>query len=266
MKVGKAAGVFRPGKTSAVDDRAAERGAVAAEKFRQRMNRDIGAVIERLQQDRRRDGIVDDQRHAVAMRDLGQRLDIADVAGGIADGLGEHRLGVVVDQLLDGVRLVAVGEAGGDALARQHMAKQGVRGAVELRHGNDVAAGVGEIDEREMQRRLSGGDRERADAAFELGDALFQNRGGRIGDPAVAIAFGFEVEQGGAVIGAVEGVGGGLIDRNRDGLGGRDRVRSRRELRSFRCALFTSTFAYTHFRHASYSPAVFVRGGWSSQQ
>ena len=173
---GKAAGVLGPGKAAAVDDRAAERGAVAAEKFRQRMHGDVGAVIERLQQDRGGDRVVDDQRHAMAMRDLRQRLDVADIAGGIADRLGEDRLGVLVDQLLDGVRLVAVGEAGGDALARQDVAEQGVRGAVELRHGDDVAAGVGEVDEREMQRRLSGGDRERADAAFEFGDALFKNR------------------------------------------------------------------------------------------
>ncbi len=117
--------------------------------------------------------------------------------------------------------LVALGEAPGDALARQDVAEQRVRGAVELRNGDDVAAGVGEIDEGEMQRGLAGRDRERADAAFEFGDALFENRGGRVGDPAVAIAFGLEVEQRGAVIGAVEGVSDGLVDRNRDGLGGR---------------------------------------------
>ena len=80
---------------------------------------------------------------------------------------------------------------------------------------------IGEIDEGEMQRGLSGRDRERADAAFEFGDAFFENRGGRIGDPAVAIAFGLEVEQRGAVVGAVERVGHGLVDRNGDRLGGR---------------------------------------------
>src|SRR5580658_7303862 len=37
---GKAAGVFGPWKTAAVDDRAAERGAVTAEKLGQRMNGD----------------------------------------------------------------------------------------------------------------------------------------------------------------------------------------------------------------------------------
>ena len=155
----------------------------------------------------------------MAMRDLCQRLDVADIAGGVADRLGEDRLGVFVDQSFDGVGLVALGETGGDALTRQDMAEQRVRGAVELRHGDDVAAGVGEVDEREMQRRLTAGDRERADAAFEFGNALFKHGCGRIRNPAVAIAFRFQVEQSGAVIGAVEGVGRGLVDRDCDGLG-----------------------------------------------
>ena len=85
-----------------------------------------------------------------------------------------------------------------------------------MRDRDDVAAAVGEVDEGEMQRRLSGGDRERADTAFEFGDAFFQYRGGGVGDPRVAINFRFEVEQRGAVIGAVEGIGDGLIDRHGD--------------------------------------------------
>jgi len=92
---------------------------VAAQKFRQRVDRYVGAVIERLQQDRGRNRIVDHQRHAMAMGELGQGLDVADIARGIADGLGEDRLGVFVDQLLDRIGLVAVGKAGGDALPRQ---------------------------------------------------------------------------------------------------------------------------------------------------
>src|ERR1700730_5939590 len=69
-----------------------------------------------------------------------------------------------------------------------------------------------------MQRRLSGGDRERSNAAFEFGDALFENCRGRVGNPAVAIALRLEVEQGGAVIGAVPRVTPLLVDRNGDGF------------------------------------------------
>jgi hypothetical protein len=90
------------------------------------MHDDVGAVVDRLEQDRRRHRVVDDERHAVTVRDLRQRLDVADVAGRIADGLAEHRAGVLVDQLLDRIGLVAVGEAGGDALARQDVSANSV--------------------------------------------------------------------------------------------------------------------------------------------
>ena len=112
------------------------------------------------------------------------------------------------------------------------------------------------LTKREMQRRLAGRDRERADAAFEFGDALFKNRGGRIGDPAVAIAFGLEVEQGGAMIGAVEGIGGGLIDRNGDGLGGRIGVVAGVNCNRLVAHRSTSAVRVTHFHHAFYSPLL----------
>ncbi|MGY3354738.1 hypothetical protein ACVWZK_001401 [Bradyrhizobium sp. GM0.4] len=211
---GEAVGVLGPGEISGVDDGAAERGAVTAQKLGQRMHGDVGAVIERLEQDGRCNGIVDDQRHAVGVGDLRQCFDVADIAGGIADGFGEHGAGVLVDQPFDCLGLVALGEAAGDALPRQDVREQRMRGAIELRHGNDVAAVIGDVDEGEMQRGLPGRDRKRADAALELRDTLFQHRAGRIGDAAVAIAFGLEIEERRAVIGAVEGVGCGLVDRH----------------------------------------------------
>ncbi len=168
----------------------------------------------------------------------------------------ENSFGIVVDQLLDGVRLVAVGKARRDALTRQDVRQQGVRRSVELRHGNDVSAGVGEVDQSEMQRGLSGCDRKRSDAAFEFGDAFFKNGGRRIGNPAVAVTFGFEIEQGGTVIGAVEGVGDGLIDRNGDRLGRRIGV-----VAGVNCNRFVAHCSPLRLRraflHAFYSPLLF---------
>ena len=120
---------------------AAERGAVAAHELGQRVDDDVGAVLDRPQQDGRRDRVVDDQRYAVPCGDRGQRLDVADIAGRIADALAEDRAGVVVDQAARSPRRpIALGEADVDALARQKMGEQRVRRAVELRHGDDVAA------------------------------------------------------------------------------------------------------------------------------
>jgi len=89
-----------------------------------------------------------------------------------------------------------------------------MRGAIELWHRHDVAAVIGEVDDREMQRRLAGADRERGDAALELGDALLEHRIRRIVDAAVAEALDLEIEERGAMVGAVEGVGRGLVDRH----------------------------------------------------
>ena len=166
-------------------------------------------------------GIVDDERNAVAGADRGQRLDVADIARRIADALAEDRARFLVDQLFDRIGLIGFGKAHGNALARQHMARTACGRAVELRHRDDVAAHLGEVEHRVIERRLPRADAHRLEPALELGDAALKHRDGRIADAAVAEAFGFKIEQGGAMLGAVELVGYGLIDRNRDGLGRR---------------------------------------------
>jgi hypothetical protein len=62
-----------PGKTTAVDDRAAERGAVPAHELGERVHDDVGAMVDRAQQDRSRHRVVDDERNAVTRGDRRQR-------------------------------------------------------------------------------------------------------------------------------------------------------------------------------------------------
>ena len=67
----------------------------------------------------------------------------------------------------------------------------------------------------EMQRRLAAGGGHRADAALERRDALLQHRHGRVGDARVDVPGALQVEQRGRVLGVVEHVGRGLVDRHR---------------------------------------------------
>ena len=64
-------------------------------------------------------------------------------------------------------------------------------------------------------------ERQSRDAPFERGDALLEHVGGRIHDPGIDVAEFLEREQVGGVLGALELIGGGLVDRHRDGAGGR---------------------------------------------
>ena len=127
------------------------------------------------------------------VRDFGQRLDVADIAGRIADAFAKDRRGLVVDQLFDGRRPDRTRQSDLDALARQNVREQRVGRAVELRHRDDVAADLGEIEHRIVQRRLTGADAQRGDAAFKRGHAPLEHGGGRIADPGVAIALDFRL-------------------------------------------------------------------------
>ena len=100
------------------------------------------------------------------------------------------------------------------------MRQQGVGRSVQLRYRDNIATGVSKIYEREVQGGLTAANGKRPDAAFEFGDAPLENSTCWVSDPAVAKALNFQIEQGGAVIGAIECVRCGLINRDRDGLGG----------------------------------------------
>jgi hypothetical protein len=89
--------VLGPRERAAVDDRAADDGAVAAEELGGRVHDDVGAVLERADEVGRRDRVVDDERHAGLVRDVGDRADVEHVDLRVADRLGEEELRVRAD-------------------------------------------------------------------------------------------------------------------------------------------------------------------------
>ena len=117
--------------------------------------------------------------------------------------------------------MIALGKSNADPELRQHMREQRMRRAIELRNGDDVLAVARDVQHRVMQSGLPAADGERADSPFERSNAPFEYVASRIADAAVAIALDLEVEEGSAMLGAVEGVGNRLIDRHRDRPGRR---------------------------------------------
>ena len=101
---------------------------------------DVGAVVEGAAQDRRRDRVVDDQRQAVRVRGVRPGAEVDDVHARVADRLGEHQPGLVVDERRELRRVVGVGEAHLDAVLRQRVGEQVVGPAVERRDRDDVVA------------------------------------------------------------------------------------------------------------------------------
>ncbi len=217
----KAGLVFGPRELARVDDRAAQAGAVAAQVLGQRMHHDIGAVLERAQQEWRGHGVVDDQRHARGMRYLGDRGDVRDIPARVANGFDEHSLRAFVDERGKRSRVCRVGKARSDAVLRQGMRQQVEAAAIQRAGRHDVVAGLGDGLDGIGDGRLSRGQRQCTDAAFQRGQALFQHVGGGVHDAGVDVARHLQVEQVRAVLGVIEGVGHGLVDRHRHRTRGR---------------------------------------------
>ena len=85
-----------------------------------------------------------------------------------------------------------------------------------------MVAGVKERRDGEVQRGHAARGADRADAAFQRGQALFEHRRGRVRNPGVDVACAFEIEQRRGVLGILKNVGCRLVDRDctraRDGV------------------------------------------------
>ena len=139
----------------------------------------------------------------------------------VGDRLAEERLGVRAHGRAPGVQVVGVlHEADLDADLGQRVVEQVVGAAVQPRAGHDVVARAGQVQDRERLRGLPGRQEQRRDAAFQRRDALLHDVLRRVHDAGVDVAGLGQAEQRRRVVGVVEGVGGGLVDRQGPGVGG----------------------------------------------
>ena len=220
-EAGVAVGLGGPVEAAVVDDRAADRRAVAADVLRQRVDRDIGAEREHLAADRRRHRVVDDERQAGRVRGVGPGADVDHVQPRVADRLGEHEARLVVDVRRELLGPVGIDEPHLDPVLRQRVREQVVGAAVERRDRHDVVARARDVQHRVGDGRLAGCERQRGERrlgesrALELGEPLLEHRVRRVHDPRVDVAELLEREQVGRVLGAVEDVRRRLVDRHR---------------------------------------------------
>ena len=99
-----------------VDDHAADRGAVTADVLGGGVHDDVGAVLDRAAEVRGGGGVVDDERHAVPVGDVGDAGNVDDVVLRVGEGFAEEGLGVVLHRRGPGIEVVGiVDERDGDA-------------------------------------------------------------------------------------------------------------------------------------------------------
>ena len=189
---------------------------MAAEIFGRRIDDDRRAVFERPGQDRR-GGVVHDQRNAKRTADRRHFRDREGDQLRIGQRLGVIGARARVGRLAEILRIGRIDEAHLDPLVLHRVGEQVPGAAIEVGRGDDVVARPRQVLDRKGRGRLTAGERQRRRAALERRDALFEHVVGRVHDAGVDVAELLEREQIRGVLGALELIGGGLVDRHRDG-------------------------------------------------
>ena len=138
------------------DDRPAERGAVPGEELARRVHDDVGAVLDRAQQIRRREGRVHDQRHPVRVGDRGDPGDVEDDVGRVAHRLPEQGARGRAEQRAPGVEVGrVVDEVHLDAEAGEVLHEQPPRPLVDRSGRQQVVAGAQQRQQGDAHRGLA---------------------------------------------------------------------------------------------------------------
>ena len=209
-----------PVKLAGVDDHAAKCRAMAADELRRRVDNDVRAVLDGADEIGRAEGVVNDDGKRMLVRNFCDRVDVGNIAVGIAEGLEVNGLRVGLNGCFDLRKIVCVHKRRRHAEGFECMGEQIIRAAVDGLLADDVVTLLGERFDRICNCRRAGGDRKRRYAALERRNALFKDVLCGIREPAVDVA---RVTKGKAirrVLRVVEYIGSRRINRDGTGIGG----------------------------------------------
>ena len=165
--------------------------------------------------------------------DVGDFLDREDGQFRVGQRLGVIGAGLIVGRAAKCLGIGRIDEAHLDPLVLQRVGEQIPGAAIQVGRTDHVVARLGDVLDRQRRRRLARSHGQRRDPALERGNALFQHVGGRIHQAGIDVAQFLQRKQVRRVLGAVELIGRGLMNRHGDRSGGRIGAESRMQGQGF---------------------------------
>ena len=185
-----------PVEVAAIHDASAGRNSMTVHVLGSGVRHDIDAEVNRLAENRGRERIVHNHRHAVLVGDVRKALEVQNLAGRVCDRFAEEALGVRAEGLFDFfVARVLVDERAFDAKLLHRHAEEVARTAVNGARANEVVARFADVEHRVEVRSLAGTREHAGDTAFEGGNLCSHGVVRRVLQTGVKIAFGLEVEE-----------------------------------------------------------------------
>ena len=161
-------------------DHAAEHAALAVDVFGGGVDDAIGAELQRMLQQRRGEHVVDDERRAGPVHDLGDAGDVDELERRIGRRFQERRLGVRTQRRPPRVKIRAVDEGRFDPETRQQFLDHIETRAEQSPRGDDVVARLELAHERGGDGGHAARGRARRLGAFEQRHPLLEHRDRRI--------------------------------------------------------------------------------------
>lgn len=202
-----------PVEVSAIHDAATHGHRVTIHVLGGGMRHDVNAEFNRAAENRSRERVVHNHRHAVLVGNVGEALEVQDLAGGVCHRLAKEALGVRAEGLLDFlVASVLVHERAFDAELLHGNAEEVARTAVDGAGADEVVARLADVEHGEEVRRLTGTREHRSDTAFHGRNLGCHGVVGRVLQARVEVAAGLQVEQVGHRVAGLVLESGALVD------------------------------------------------------
>ena len=162
-----------PVKASAVNNAAADLNGMTVHIFGRGMCNDIGAKSERTAIDGRREGIIDDQRHSVAVGRLCKQFQIRHDKRRIGESFGKHTPCIFTEcgvQFF--LRAVRIHKSALNAHFVKRLVEQIEGAAVNSAGADNMAARMADIQDSDHGCGLTGRSQHRTDASLQCSDLL----------------------------------------------------------------------------------------------
>ena len=197
-----------------VEDRARDGIAVAADELRRRIINQRRAPFHRPAEIRRGEGVVDDEGNAVRIRKIREFFQIENGAARIADRLAVKRARLRRDRRLPRREVARIAQGHFQRQFQQRLLELRDGASIEMRRRHNLVAGRKQRHQRDELRRHAAGHHQRARRALQRREPFLQHRRGRVADARVDVAVLLELEKLRRLVGAVEDVGGRLVNRH----------------------------------------------------
>ena len=193
---------------------------MAAHPFRERVDDDVRAVVQRAGEVGRAECGVHHERDAVFVGDGGDGFDVGDIQAGVADGFAEEELGFRRDGFCEVLRVLRVNEADLDPELGEDVVELCECAAIEVVRRDDLVARGADVDDRVEDRAGAGSQCQCGCAALEFRDALLEHIVGGVHEAGVDVAQLAEAEEVRGVLGVAEDIRAGAVEGHRAGHGG----------------------------------------------